>query len=150
MESRKAFVTSRASGESLKVMGADVSFLCPANRTGKTWSMMEVTLPRRAGPPPHHHPWDEAYYVIEGEIEFSLDGEERHVKSGDFVYAPGGTVHGFHGASDQPARVLIFDAPAHAEAFFREVDSQVKGPDDMPKVPGIGERHEIHFLPRTG
>ena len=58
--------------------------------------------------------------MVEGEITFTLDGESRRVGSGDFVYAPSGTVHGFSGSSDSPARVLIFDAPAHAEAFFRE------------------------------
>ncbi len=146
MASTQAFVTSRASGESLTVMGADVTFLCPADRTAKAWSLMEVMLPLHAGPPPHHHPWDEAYYVIEGEVQFSINGQERRVGPGEFVYAPGGTVHGFVGSSENPARVLIFDAPAHTEAFFREVDDQVKGPEDMEKVPGIGTRHQIHFL----
>ena len=146
MERKQAFVTTRTAAEALKVMGADVTFLCPAERTGQAWSMMEVALPRHAGPPPHHHPWDEAYYVVEGAVDFSLDGAQRQVGAGEFVYAPGGTVHGFSGASDPPARVLIFDAPAHSEAFFREVDREVKGPNDMGKVPGIGERHQIHFL----
>src|SRR5690606_14940499 len=55
--------------------------------------------------------------------------------------------------SDLPARVLILDVPAHSEAFFREIDREVKGPDDMAKLAGIGERHQVHFLeggrPRT-
>jgi quercetin dioxygenase-like cupin family protein len=146
MERKQAFVTTRTAAEALKVVGTDVSFLCPAARTGQSWSLMEVALPRHAGPPPHHHPWDEAYYVIEGEVDFSLDGALRHVGAGEFVYAPGGTVHGFTGASDLPARVLILDVPAHSEAFFREIDREVKGPDDMAKLAGIGERHQVHFL----
>jgi quercetin dioxygenase-like cupin family protein len=146
MDRKQAFITSGAAGESLTVMGADVTFLCPGDRTAKAWSLMEVRLPLDAGPPPHHHPWDEGYYVIEGELRFSIDGQERHVKPGEFVYAPGGSVHGFVGCSESPARVLIFDAPAHTEAFFREVDSQVKGPQDMQKVPAIGTRHQVHFI----
>jgi hypothetical protein len=50
------------------------------------------------------------------------------------------------GTSDRPARVLIFDASAHSEAFFRKVDREVKEPDDMGKVPGIGARHQVYFL----
>jgi quercetin dioxygenase-like cupin family protein len=107
---------------------------------------MEVAVPRDAGPPPHLHPWDEAYYVIEGEVAFSIGGREQKVTSGDFIYAPGGTVHAFKGTSEQPARMLIFDAPAHAESFFREVDQEVKGPADMAKVPEIGSKHQIEFL----
>jgi quercetin dioxygenase-like cupin family protein len=109
--------------------------------------MMETTLPKDAGPPPHEHPWDEAYYVIEGEVNFSLAGERRTVKAGDFIYAPGGTLHGFQGLSDEPARVLILDVPAHAESFFREVHHEVKDmPRDLAKVPDIGDRHQIHFV----
>lgn len=73
---------------------------------------------------------------------------KQRVRAGDFIYAPGGTVHGFSGASPEPARMIIFDAPAHAESFFREVDREVKGPADLPKVPVIGRRHPIAFQAR--
>lgn len=144
--SRQSMVVKQADGESLDVLGAAVRFLCTADRTGKAWSLMEVDVPEGAGPPPHHHPWDEAYYVVQGRVRFSIDGRDQVVDAGDFIYAPGGTVHGFKGASTQPARILIFDAPAHAESFFREVDREVKGPADMAKVPEIGSRHQIEFL----
>lgn len=144
--SRQATVVRHGQGEGLNVMGAGVRFLCTADRTDKAWSLMEVDLPQGAGPPPHHHPWDEAYYVVEGRVRFCIAGRDQVIGVGDFIYAPGGTVHGFQGASTEPARVLIFDAPAHAESFFREVDREVKGPADMEKVPEIGSRHQIEFL----
>ena len=145
---KELVVTKRDEGEELTALGAQVRFLCPADKTDRAWSLMEVVLPKRAGPPPHHHSWDEAYYVVEGEVEFNLAGKPQTVKAGDFIYAPGGTPHGFQGASDKPARIIIFDAPAHAEGFFREVDREVKEmPRDLPKVLQIGDRHQIHFLP---
>lgn len=145
--SKQAVVMRQGEGEALSVMGAGVRFLCPAEKTGMSWSMMEVTLPRHAGPPPHEHPWDEAYYVVEGEVRFGMEGREVLAKAGDFLYAPGGTLHSFQGASERPARVLIFDAPAHAESFFREVDREVKEmPRDLAKVPEIGQRHQIRFV----
>ena len=143
---KQTVVTKQGEAETLTVMGAAVRFLCGADKTDHAWSLMEVELPERAGPPPHHHPWDEAYYIVEGEVRFQLDGREQSFKAGDFIYAPGGTVHGFQGASARPARVIIFDAPAHAESFFREVDREVKEmPRDLSKVPAIGERHQINF-----
>jgi len=146
---KQGVVVKRDQGEQLKVMGAGVRFLCEAEKTGNAWSLMEVVLPKHSGPPPHHHPWDEAYYVVEGEVEFSIDGKPQIVGAGEFVYAPGGTPHGFQGASDRPSRVIIFDAPAHAEAFFREVDREVREmPRDLPKALEIGERHDIHFIAR--
>jgi quercetin dioxygenase-like cupin family protein len=144
--SKQAMVVRRGQAETLHVMGAEVRFLCEADKTDKAWSLMEVVLPKQSGPPPHHHPWDEAYYVIEGVVRFSLDGEEKLVKAGDFVFAPGGKPHGFQGASEKPARMIIFDAPAHAESFFREVEREVRAPADMAKVPAIGDRHQIRFI----
>lgn len=145
--SKQKVVMKQGEGVPLHVMGAKVRFLCEAEKTDHAWSLMEVTLPPRSGPPPHHHAWDEAYYVVEGEVRFIVDGREQLVKSGDFLYAPGGTVHGFQGASEKPARMLIFDAPAHAEAFFKDVDREVKEmPRDLPKALQIGDRHQIHFV----
>jgi quercetin dioxygenase-like cupin family protein len=144
--SNQAILVKQGEGETLKVMGAHLRFLCNTGNTGKAWSMMEGILPRDSGPPLHEHPWDEAYYVVAGEVRFLLGSESTVVGPGDFIYAPAGTLHGFQGLSEQPARLLILDVPGHAEAFFREVEREVKElPADLPKVPAIGERHQIHF-----
>jgi quercetin dioxygenase-like cupin family protein len=131
----------------LHVLGTQVRFLCEGHSTNNVWSLMEVTLPQDAGPPPHIHRWDEAYFVIEGNVEFAVGDQRFTATAGDFVYTPGGVVHGFHGASQRPARVLIFDAPAHAGTFFKRVDREVKDlPRDLPKVLDIGEDTGIRFL----
>lgn len=138
-------ITRRSDGDILNVIGTQVRFLCTGEHTGKAWSMMEVSLPRHAGPPPHDHPWDEAYFVLEGQVKFVVEGEEQLLGAGEFLYAPADTLHGFQGDSETPARVLVFDSPGHSEGFFREVDREVHGPQDMMKVPQIGERHRIFF-----
>jgi len=131
----------------LNVLGTEVRFLCEGNRTNSAWSLMEVTLPQGSGPPPHRHAWDEAYFVTAGEVQFSVGEQSFRATAGDFVYTPGGVVHGFRGSSPQPARVLIFDAPAHAGAFFKRVDREVRElPRDVPKVLDIGAQTGIHFV----
>lgn len=143
---KQTVVVKQGQAEELNAMGAAVRFLCGAEKTGHAWSLMEVEVPEKVGPPPHHHPWDEAYYVVAGHVRFVLDGREQVFNAGDFIYAPGGTVHGFQGASSQPSRMIIFDAPAHAESFFRDLNREVKQmPRDLPKALEIGERHQIHF-----
>jgi quercetin dioxygenase-like cupin family protein len=142
----KAAIMRKGEAEALNVLGGEVRFICPAEMTGKAFSLMENVIPRDAGPPPHSHAWDEAFYVVSGAIAFEIDGEPVMVHAGDFAYAPAGTVHAFKGASDEPARMLVFDAPAHAETFFKEVDRQVKGPSDYAKVPMIGAQNGINFV----
>ncbi|MBA2466244.1 MAG: cupin domain-containing protein [Sphingomonas sp.] len=135
-------------GETLNVLGMPLRFLCEADDTAGAWSLMEEDIPIGHGPPPHRHDWDEGYYVISGALDFDMDGKPVRVESGDFAYLPRNTVHGFKGASETPARVLIFAAPAHSSAFFKDVNLEVKTvPDDLAKVPHIGRRHGIEFMP---
>jgi quercetin dioxygenase-like cupin family protein len=132
----------------LNVLGMPLRMLCEAKETGGAWSLFEEEVSFGMGPPAHRHDWDEAYYILKGEVDFEIDGEPVRSAAGDFNYLPRNTVHGFKGASAEPARVLIFAAPAHGSEFFRELNEKVRSlPEDGPKIPVIGERHGIHFMP---
>jgi len=132
----------------MNILGMPLRMLCEARESGGAWSLFEEEVPFGMGPPAHHHDWDEAYYILEGEIDFEVDGKPVKSKRGDFNYLPRNTVHGFKGASSTPARVLIFAAPAHGSEFFQELSSEVRSlPEDASKIPEIGERHGIHFMP---
>jgi quercetin dioxygenase-like cupin family protein len=145
-KSEEAVAVRKGDGDEMSVLGVGVRFLCHAEQTRNAWSLIETVVPKDAGPPPHDHPWDEAYYVVEGEVSFTLGARNEVVKA-DFLYAPAGTLHAFRGTSEHPARMLIFDAPAHAEAFFQEIAREVTElPRDLPKVPEIGSKHRIRFV----
>jgi len=134
----------------LNILGMPLTMLCEARETGGAWSLFEEDVPLGMGPPPHHHDWDEAYYILDGEIDFEIDGKAVNAKPGDFNYIPRNTVHAFKGASPTPSRVLIFAAPAHGSEFFRELNDEIRNlPEDGAKIPEIGERHGIHFVPAT-
>ena len=141
-------IVKAGEGNTLNVLGMPLRFLCDAKDTDGAWSLMEEEIPVGLGPPLHRHDWDEAYYVIEGAIDFEIDGKPVRVERGDFACLPRNTLHAFKGASQCPARVLIFAAPAHSSAFFKDVNREVLTvPDDLTKVPEIGKRHGIEFLP---
>ena len=144
-----AGVTLKAGeGTVLNVLGMPLWFLCDAEDTEGAWSLMEEKIALGLGPAPHRHDWDEAYYVIEGALDFEIGGQPVRVEAGGFTYLPRNTVHAFRGASPSPARVLIFAVPAHSSAFFKDVHREVRTvPDDLAKVPAIGLRHGIEFLP---
>lgn len=132
----------------LNILGMPLRMLCESRETGGAWSLFEEEVPLGMGPPPHRHDWDEAYYILEGDVDFEIDGKPVKSSTGDFNYLPRNTVHGFKGASQSPARVLIFAAPAHGSEFFEELSREVVSvPDDLAKIPGIGQRHGIEFMP---
>jgi quercetin dioxygenase-like cupin family protein len=43
--------------------------------------------------PRHTHPGEEIIYVIEGSLEYEIDGKPVKVKAGDVLFVPAGTVH---------------------------------------------------------
>jgi quercetin dioxygenase-like cupin family protein len=98
-------------------------FKAVAATTGGRFSLMERTLPPKGRtPPPHKHAGcDEAYFVLDGEVTFNIDGEVRTEGAETFVLVPEGTAHTFGNASDDPARLLIIHSPA-LDSYFAELE----------------------------
>lgn len=132
----------------LNVLGMPLRMLCEASETGGAWSLFEEDVPLGMGPPPHRHDWDEAYYILEGEVDFEIEGQPVTIAAGDFARLPANTIHGFKGASPAGARVLIFAQPGHASEFFEQLNDEVRSlPEDLEKLPEIASRHGIEMMP---
>src|SRR5439155_198115 len=68
--------------------------------------------PDEKGPDEHvHHHHTDAFYVLEGQVEFRVGGEQRIAGPRTFVAAPPGAVHGFRVAGSEPIRFLNLHAP---------------------------------------
>jgi quercetin dioxygenase-like cupin family protein len=59
----------------------------------------------------HDHTFEEAYFILEGEVEAVLDGTTHRLKPGDVVWTGVGCVHAFRNVSDAPVRWLETFAP---------------------------------------
>ena len=71
-----------------------------------------VFEPGWEGVDPHvHDDHTDSFYVLEGEVEFLVNGEWRRGGPGSFFSAPPGVEHGFRIAGEQPIRVLNVHAP---------------------------------------
>src|SRR5512133_265902 len=69
-------------------------------------------LPSFEGVDPHTHAdHADAFYVLEGQVEFDVGDEARVAGPGTFVAAPPGTVHGFRHAGPEPIHFLNLHAP---------------------------------------
>jgi hypothetical protein len=62
--------------------------------------------PGSAGPRLHRHDFDEAFYVIDGELTFHLDSELVTVGAGALAFAPGGVPHTFANRGTAPAHYV--------------------------------------------
>ncbi len=84
--------------------------------------MFEAVVPRGGGPPPQvHSREEEGFYILEGEITFTVNGERVVATAGMFATMPVGTPYSFKNESEKPAKMLISVAPASLEQMFFEV-----------------------------
>jgi quercetin dioxygenase-like cupin family protein len=55
----------------------------------------------------HTHPGDEVDYVLEGQLEVTLDGQApKLLNAGESIIIPAGTVHNARAASPQPVKAV--------------------------------------------
>jgi quercetin dioxygenase-like cupin family protein len=121
---------------------------------GKVSVIENSTGPDFAGPPLHFHDFDEAFYVIEGELTFQLGASVATARPGAFVFAPRGSHHALANLSGAPARYLLVCTPAGFERYFARIEAEQTGIDapaeayqPVPPVtrvgPRIGERDDL-------
>src|SRR5438477_6586055 len=118
----QAVIKQQGEGCTVAVVGDVYRFLATGEDTNGKYAMCEAIVPPGGGPPPHvHSREEEGFYILEGEITFTINGERVVAKAGTFANMPVGTPHSFKNESDRPARMLISVAPAGLEQMFFEV-----------------------------
>ena len=124
------------------VLGQHMTFHAFPGEVQDKYCLVETVIPVGSGAPPNHHAGEtEAFYVLEGQVGFMIDGKEHLAQAGDFLPVPDGALHAFQAVGDAPARMLILNAPGRMhEAFFTDVGTAL--PDDFtglpePKAPDI-------------
>jgi quercetin dioxygenase-like cupin family protein len=109
-------------GRTVAVVGDVYRFLATGEDTNGKYAVWEALVPPGGGPPPHvHSREEEGFYVLEGEITFTVNGERVVAPAGTFANMPVGTPHSFKNESALPAKMLISVAPAGLERMFFEV-----------------------------
>ena len=61
----------------------------------------------------HHHPQEEVYEVIEGELEVTIDGKAQIARPGVVALVPAGAKHSIKALSD--GKAIIVDFPRRKE-----------------------------------
>ena len=78
----------------------------------------------------HDHTFEEAYFILSGEVQATLDGKQYNLKPGDVVWTGVGCVHAFKNVSSEPVRWLeTFSPQPPKENVFRfmaEWDARAK------------------------
>ena len=99
-----------------------MTFKASGEDSGGAFSLTDSMVRPQGDPPPHiHHREDEAFRVLEGELEVLVGENKFKAGAGSFVHLPKGVLHSYQNVGTGPARLLTLMVPAGLERFVEEV-----------------------------
>lgn len=106
--------------------GVTVKMMVDGELGAQLSTMFMVQNQTGGGAGPHDHPLEETYFILEGEVEGTFDGQRSLLTPGDVAFAGVGCVHGFSNSGRVPVRWLETQAPQpptrHSYRFMRDWD----------------------------
>jgi quercetin dioxygenase-like cupin family protein len=115
-------------------------------------SLTEIVVPpHSAGPPLHTHDFDEAFYVLEGELIFQVEDALMTKGTGELSFAPRNAPHTLANHSDAPALYLLTCTPAGFERHWARLAADTDGVEPpqwalqpIPEVTVVGPPIAAH------
>jgi quercetin dioxygenase-like cupin family protein len=108
----------------LAYSGIAVKMLVDKRLDAQLSTMFMVDYQPGAVAHPHDHPFEEAYYMLEGRVDAVADGERYTLQAGDAFWTGAGCVHAFYETQGARVRWLETSAPQpperHSYRFERD------------------------------
>ena len=99
MKAEPFVVSPKTYEPALNVLGIRVTVLA-SNHATLGYEITRQEGEKGMGPPPHSHDWDESFYIVAGEVEFTCAGKTTVCSPGTLVHIPAGTTHSFRYLAD--------------------------------------------------
>ena len=140
--------------EKFELLGVELEWRLTDTETGNRYCVLEATIPPGVMVPPHRHPDQKAFLVLEGAPEFATESscgpEWCFAIPGDMINVSPMSLHGIRNPTTSDVRVLITctpnfgrfleDAglPFHTHSPHR---SRIPSPTQVNRVLEIGRRY---------
>jgi uncharacterized cupin superfamily protein len=100
-------IRSRDEGQATWFFNALMTTKAAMHETAGAYSLTEHLVTAASNPPMHvQTDEDEAFYILEGEIDFEVDGQLAHATPGTFAFVARGAAHTFR-VLTPTARMLV-------------------------------------------
>ena len=141
---RAAMHVAEGEGKMLWVADELITFKASGEDTGGAYSLTDSVVPSGGVAPPHvHHREDEAFWVLEGELEVQVGENTFRAGVGSFVHLPKDVQHSYQNVGTGPARFLTLMVPGGLEKFFEEIG---KPATDLSSPPPLEEKDVDELL----
>jgi quercetin dioxygenase-like cupin family protein len=117
-----------------ELAGGSIAVRLRAEETQGRLGLIENVIPAGfAGLPLHVHPsFDEAFFMLDGELTYRVGDEVLAAGRGALVYAPGDVPHTFAELKGSPARMLLWVTPGGHERYFEAMVEEMNRPGGEP------------------
>jgi quercetin dioxygenase-like cupin family protein len=126
----------------VSVAGDTYTVLLTGEDTAQRYTLIDMHVPTRGGPPPHRHDFEEMFTGLEGEVEVTFRGARSLLHAGQTVNVPANAPHSFRNIAVSPARLLCMCSPPGQEKFFLEVGTVVPARTSPPSSDDEQDRAE--------
>ena len=124
MPSSEPKVSASMATAALLYSGITVKMLVDKRLDAQLHTMFMVGYQPGAQALPHDHPFEESYYMLEGEVDVVADGTRYALHPGDVFWTAVGCVHAFYETKGDTVRWLETSAPGppdrHSYRFERD------------------------------
>lgn len=134
-----------------EVLGIELEWKLRRSDTLGNYCVMAATMPPGTGVPLHQHPEQEAFFILDGEPEFSVESGSlawTQINPGEMVNIPPGAMHGFRNTSNRDVKLLLtcegelgkFFEEAGTPLAENESPSRTLSPETIHRVVEIAKR----------
>src|SRR3984885_8022279 len=125
------------------LVGDTYTVLLAGKDTAGQFCLIDMHIPPGGGPPPHRHDFEEAFTLLEGELDVVFRGAKQVVRAGETFHVPANAPHQFQNSSTRPVRMLCICSPAGQEQFFLELGVPVATRTTPP--PKLDDAAQLEF-----
>jgi quercetin dioxygenase-like cupin family protein len=91
---------------------------------GQNMTVLYTTWAAKAKAPEHSHEHEQMGLCLQGEIIFTINGEDFPVKAGAFYHIPGNVPHAERNDGIEPAILVDFFAPVRKDLLQRQFEPE--------------------------
>lgn len=123
---------------------ARAKILMTADASGGRFTLLdEIWKPGFYAPPHFHKRHAEMFYVVSGEVEWTIAGETKMMRAGDLVLIPPNTVHSVHQKGPGDLHMIMIQNPGGYEDRYaverRYTSEQLKTPEVQAEIAEAGD-----------
>lgn len=139
--SSAGYALANGDGQHIWFLGTLMTVKAGSDQTRGGFTLIEQVSPPAFAAPSHvHEAEEEAFYVLDGELEITCGEQTWTVEKGGFVLLPPRIPHAFSVLGSRGARLLQITSPAGFEDFAAEAGDPANGPAlPSPAQPNIAK-----------